>query len=325
MKRNLILNIATLVTTSLLLVFLVMAWYISNEQVSVTGIHGGTADDAFQLTLERGTYDSYHQSWEWESTSSLAISEMVPGKSFFFRFKITAAKAGTMKASLKSIESNVQADIIDRISELEVIDGEDVEKYYVTVNGAKKYEMNSEGTEVDIVGSSDTSLGTLYTYDDGYFEALVTESTFVRNGTLFVKDENDPTKYNPVTSGSFSDSETYYTHGKFSLGDFLVEDTFKFYDYGSGTQNFYKPGTTTFYDDDVTNDGDITTNSSLIKNVNALYNIPAAGVRYGYFALEFNEALSEETYKHLDGLLKKDSNLYESQILSIRRISVEEA
>ncbi len=65
MKRNLILNIATLVTTSLLLVFLVMAWYISNEQVSVTGIQGSTADDAFQLTLERGTNNSYHQSWEW--------------------------------------------------------------------------------------------------------------------------------------------------------------------------------------------------------------------------------------------------------------------
>lgn len=322
MKRNLILNIATLVTTSLLLVFLVMAWYISNEQVSVTGIQGSTADDAFQLTLERGTYDSYHQSWEWESTSSLAISEMIPGKSFFFRFKITAAKAGTMKASLKSIESNVQADIIDRISEIEYIDGENVNKYYVTVNGAKKYEMNSGGTEVDIVGSSDTSLGTLYTYDDGYFETAIAEADFVRNGTLFTKEGNN---YVAVTSGSYDPEEHYYTHGKFTLGNFLVENTFKFYDYGSGTQNFYMPGTTTFYDDDVNNDADIKANSTLIKNVNALYNIPAAGVRYGYFALEFNEELSEETYKHLDGLLKKDSNLYESQILSIRRISVEEA
>ena len=56
--------------------------------------------------------------------------------------------------------------------------------------------MNSGGTEVDIVGSSDTSLGTLYTYDDGYFETAIAEADFVRNGTLFIKDGNN---YDAVT------------------------------------------------------------------------------------------------------------------------------
>lgn len=318
MKRNLILNIATLVTTSLLLVFIVLAWYVTNEQVSVTGISGSTADDAFSLTLERGEYDSRNKTWRWEPTTSLSVTNMEPGDAFFFRFKITAQKAGTMKASLKSIESGIQEDIIDR--EIETV-GVDTH-YYVTVNGAKKYEMNSGGTSVGIVGSSDTSLGTLYTYDDSYYEVTVVEETFVRDGTLYTKDGNE---YVPVRSGTFSAETPYYKHGRFSLEDFLVEDTFKFYDYGVGTANFYKPDTTTFYDDDVSNDGDITTNSNLIKNVTASYVIQQAGTAYGYFALEFNEELSEVAYKHIDGLVKIDSNLFESQTLSIRRISVEEA
>ena len=41
-----------------------------------------------------------------------------------------------------------------------------------------------------------------------------------------------------------------YSNSKFNLKDFLVQDTFKFYDYGLGTADFYKTGTT-YYTDDV--------------------------------------------------------------------------
>ena len=110
-----------------------------------------------------------------------------------------------------------------------------------------------------------------------------------------------------------------YTNSKFELKDFLVQDTFYYYDYGLGTEEFYRTGTT-YYTDDVR---ECPQNPALLDNISAQYTINQTGTTYGYFALEFNDALSLEEYIHLDGTLKEDSNLYQSQIFSIKTISVE--
>ncbi len=46
-KVNLIMNITTLVVTSLLLIFIVFAWYVTNSQVSVTGVTATTSDETY--------------------------------------------------------------------------------------------------------------------------------------------------------------------------------------------------------------------------------------------------------------------------------------
>ena len=110
-----------------------------------------------------------------------------------------------------------------------------------------------------------------------------------------------------------------YSNSKFNLKDFLVQDTFNFYDYGLGTEDFYRTGTT-YYTDDVS---ECPNTATPLDDITAYYSIASTGVTYGYFALEFNDELSIEEYVHLDGMLKSDSNLYQSQVLAIKTISVE--
>ncbi len=296
MKKNLILNIITLFTTSLLLVFIVLAWFVTNQEVSVTGITGATANSKYSLKLQRGIY--YYDTteskyvWEWEDTKNLSMSNLQPGNAFFFRFAIDAKENVNLKVTLNNITSELQSDIFTRVSE--VVDNRT--KYYVSLNGLKLYEMDSLGSKVKILAR----------YEDPTTHEII-------------MDDNHPlgVLYNYDSTSS-----------KFTLEDFLVHNTFKFYDYGTGTENFYIPETTTFYDNNVTNDGAISSNPKPITNASAIYNVPAKSSEtelcYGYFALEFNDAASIEEYWHFDGSLRSDSNLYQSQILTIRNVSVEE-
>ena len=105
MNKKLILNLITLVTTSLLLVLVVFSWYVSNKVVRATNIMGESATDNFTLNLERGEYDG--SSWTWTPTKSLSISNMQPGDTFFFRFRIESHKGGSLKIKLTDIESKI--------------------------------------------------------------------------------------------------------------------------------------------------------------------------------------------------------------------------
>lgn len=106
-----------------------------------------------------------------------------------------------------------------------------------------------------------------------------------------------------------------YANSKFSLGEYLVQNTFKYYDYEIGTEEFG-------YDNLVSNCPNFST-ATVLTDITATYNIQAAGTYYGYFALEFNDTLSLVEYEHLDGVTKSDSNLYQAQTLAIKQISVE--
>ena len=276
MNKRLIINLITLVITAFLLIFVVRAWYVTNEKANVSGIVGETNSDNFTLELQRGTYNAGSTTkWTWENTNNLAISNMQPGDAFFFRFKITASKAGKFKVSLSQIVSQIQENSLVRTA---VTTGGNT-KYYVTMNGTKLYEMQT-ATLLSIYSdkAGSTKLGDLYSYD--------------------------------------AEEEV------FGLVDFKVEDAFKFYDYQVGGDNFFNT-----YDNVVTNDGTITTNSKSIKNFTTEYTIPSVSetnVWYGYFALEFNEGLSLKTYKHFDGQVKEDSNLFQAQVLAIRQFGLEE-
>lgn len=116
--------------------------------------------------------------------------------------------------------------------------------------------------------------------------------------------------------------QNYTEEDGFELKDFKVQDTFKFYDYGLHEDNYFNT-----QDNNVTNDGTVTSNAKLLNEVSAEYTISSVeetNTWYGYFALEFNEALSLVSYKHLDGFVKSDSNLYQAQMLSIKEFALEE-
>ena len=116
--------------------------------------------------------------------------------------------------------------------------------------------------------------------------------------------------------------DNYTSEDGFKLKDYKVQDTFKFYDYGLGANDYFKT-----MDNNVSNDGAVTTNAKRLNEVSAEYTIASveeSNTWYGYFALEFNEALSLVEYKHLDGNVKSDSNLYQAQMLSIKEFALEE-
>ena len=247
-SKNLIINIVLLTITAGLLIATMMAWYISNKEVSASGISASTDDGLFTLELERGTYAD--DTWSWTPTSSLSISNMQPNDTFFFRFKITARSEGSLRVKLSGISSNLQEDSVtlsnDNIS--------------VLVNGAKCYELDNNNR------------------------------VMINSQILYT-----------------------YANSSFSLGYYLVQNTFKYYDYEIGTSSFE-------YDDNVLN----SPNAGVqLLDISATYNVSDAGIFYGYFALEFNDQLSLVNYQHIDGITKEDSNLYQSQILAIKQISVE--
>lgn len=105
-----------------------------------------------------------------------------------------------------------------------------------------------------------------------------------------------------------------------------VADTFKLYDYGLGSD--------TFSNDDVLNvsdtkeSGGTITSTILTSNPTIRYDlsslVSASGEAYGYFALEFNDALSIKRYLHIDGSIEEDSNLYQCQALSIGAIALKD-
>ena len=259
MKKNILINLITLSITSLLLVLVVMAWYVSNTVVTASGITGRTADGNFELLLQRGEYND--NSWTWTNTKSLSISNMQPNDVFFFRFMITARTSGSLKVNLSGISSQIPDDVLTL--------GDDNKSVYVS--GTKYYELTSNAV---VIKNGETTLGTLYNY----------------------------------------------SNGTFTLDDFLVHETFNYLDYGLGTANFYKTGTTTYY---TTNISECPKPAQDLTNISANYTISTAGDHYGYFALEFNDAKSLKTYTHIDGVSKTDSNLYQAQTLSISTISVE--
>jgi len=191
MKKNILINLITLSITSLLLVLVVMAWYVSNTVVTASGITGRTADGNFELLLQRGEYND--NSWTWTDTKSLSISNMQPADVFFFRFKITARTSGSLKVNLSGISSQIPNDVLTL--------GKDNKSVYVS--GTKYYELTSNAV---VIKNGETTLGTLYNYSNGTF----TLDDFLVHETFNYLDYGLGTAdfYKPDTN---PDTKIYYT------------------------------------------------------------------------------------------------------------------
>ena len=116
MKKNIIINLITLSTTSLLLVFLALAWYVENKNVSANNIIGASAGDEYTLRLERGEFVygmddegvlDWH--WEWTPTTDMTFYDIQPGDAFFFR--IVLETDGTQNFSLKF--GDIKSSLVD--------------------------------------------------------------------------------------------------------------------------------------------------------------------------------------------------------------------
>ena len=262
MKKRFLLNFISLALTTSLLVLLVFGWYISNKEVSASGIVARTKDSDFVLRLEIGSYDENDEDkWTWTPTTSLSITNMQPDNVFFFRFRIEATTTGRINVKMSGVSSTIDNTITLASDNKSVL-----------IGGAKYFELDNTN-KVVITGTNNLTLGTLYQYNNS----------------------------------------------KFSLVDFLVEDTFKFYDYGLGTEDFYKTEGV-YYTDSIS---EAPNEGTSLDQISSYYQISQTGVSYGYFALEFNDLLSLRTYLHLDNELKEDSNLFQAQVLAIKNISVE--
>lgn len=109
-----------------------------------------------------------------------------------------------------------------------------------------------------------------------------------------------------------------YSNEEFSLSYYLIQNTFKYYDYGVQTGD---NAATFTYDDKVSHSPNA---GVVLTEIAKTYTGLLTGTSYAYFALEFNDELSTKSYMHIDNQVKSDSNLFQAQTLVIGRIGVEE-
>ena len=172
-------------------------------------------------------------------------------------------------------------------------------------------------------------------------ESKVDSSITVLNDAIYI---GSTKKYNVVNNAvkvtEGSTEKTLYTisNGQANLADYLVENTFKFYNYGvcttspnsvdSGTSDVTVTYNNKPLDNVVSNDGITPVNLGAVATN---YSVTASGsetIAFAYFALEFNDAASIVNYSYtFDGNNKtcSDSNLYQSQYLNIKSINVLES
>ena len=105
------------------------------------GIFGTTEKEDYTLKLQRGTYDGF--SWTWTDTTSLSVSNILPGDSVFFRIAIMTSKNINLKMHFSGFYSYV-GDYIG------------VSNKYVTFGGLKKYDIVNNKVQVTEGGSAKT-------------------------------------------------------------------------------------------------------------------------------------------------------------------------
>ena len=140
---ELILNLISLATTSFLLIMVVFCWYLSNDTVKAEGIFGKTEDEDYTLKLQRGTYNSTNSTWTWTDTTSLSISNIQPGDSFFFRIIITTSRNINLNMDFAGIESDVDNSI-------------SVNNGYITIGSSKRYNIANNKVTVTEDGATKT-------------------------------------------------------------------------------------------------------------------------------------------------------------------------
>ncbi len=129
------------------------------------------------------------------------------------------------------------------------------------------------------------------------------------NSTKLFKMDNATTMNVYGDTSKTDNLGTLYTYasGKFTLDDYKVQDVFRYYNFGKLESDDF--GRENVIPSDYT--------GVALENVSYTYTASNTNQFYVYFALEFNDEASLETYLHLDGTVKTDSNLYLCQLLKI--------
>ena len=155
-------------------------------------------------------------------------------------------------------------------------------------------------------------------FTDGYYVMLNSTKLFKMNSATQCKVYSN--KEGTTELGVLYNYDE--TESKFTLADYKVQTTFRFYDYGLHDIDYFNT-----QDNVVSNDTTITGAGKEIENLSISYNasdITGTVIRYGYFALEFNDAESMVSYRHIDGNVKEDSNLYQAQTMEIKKFVLQE-
>lgn len=154
-----------------------------------------------------------------------------------------------------------------------------------------------------------------------------TTDYYVSLNTTRLYKMDSATVCNLYTKDDKSTHKVLYTYDTtdavLKLQDYLVETTFRFYNYDLHDADFFDDKDNVLSDDDL----EITGEGQTLDNLSVTYDassITGTVVKYGYFALEFNNEASEVEYVHLDGNFKKDSNPYQGQTLAIKKFVLQE-
>ncbi len=147
--KNLITSILSLVTTSFLLIGVVVAWYVSNQEVSVNTITVVTEGNKFTYAL-----DYYDKTTEkWTGVNEYVLSDMLPGDAVYFRLSCsnTSGAEALLNGHFENITSKLDTNYVKK-------SGTDL-----LYAGVKAYTFDSEN--VVRVNTNVYSNAVLYTYD----------------------------------------------------------------------------------------------------------------------------------------------------------------
>ncbi len=183
-KLNLILSCASLCVTVALLILSVFSWYVTNQEVNVTGIVASTAGEDLTFTLYY--YDEDESEWT-PMTDALVFENTLPGEAKYF--KLVCENSGTdditINGYFEGIQSKLDTDFVK------------VSGNYVTYNTVPAYQINNTSRAVLIdnrvlysVQGSTISLG-YYKIEEGFRIQYFGETE--TNGT-----ESPSTTYNSI-------------------------------------------------------------------------------------------------------------------------------
>lgn len=152
-KFDRILPICTLLVTLLLLVMVAMAWYVSNDTVTASGITGATQGENYTLTLERGQYDDTN-GWTWHKVDELSFTNVTPGNTFYFRIKLDTNGNLDEPINLSASFDGVSSELIP--NKLQILNG-----YVCTSDGYALYEIVNNQVLIDGKVLYDCTNGTI--------------------------------------------------------------------------------------------------------------------------------------------------------------------
>ncbi len=271
MNKKLILNLISLVTTTFLLVLVIFSWYVSNKEVSATGIMASTAGEDYSLKLQRGKFEYTNGSWKWTwtDTNNMTFSDIQPGDALFFRIVVTSSSTHTFSVNFSQIQSTLVENTLVAYNNKSLV------TYSKTTSGAASKYYSGIFSQASVTTGGIVKPYTYYEYDGTITAYKITTDTTFQNGknyftgrfieettTDFTKNtyyarSAEPTGINAIgykydtnsikylypldNSGSVkvSSTETLYTTSSatVSLDDFLIEDTFKVHSIGSKDSN----------------------------------------------------------------------------------------